>query len=56
LIEIFGGGIMPHNAVKTKLDEELWAKAKRAAKKQAKGGAISYALVMHIYQKMKGAA
>jgi len=46
---------MPHGAVKTKLDEELWARAKRQAKKEAKGGAISHALVMHIYQNMKGA-
>jgi len=40
---------MPHG-----VNEKLWARAKRKAKKQAKGGAISHALVMHIYQNMKG--
>jgi hypothetical protein len=43
---------MPTNVVKTKKDEELWAKAKAQAAKEGKGN--NYAYVMGIFQNMKG--
>jgi len=46
---------MPRNAVHTKHDEQLWAKAKRIAKAINKGKPISHALVMYEYQKLKRA-
>lgn len=39
----------PHGLVKTKRDEKLWRKAKKAAKK-SKGG---YGLVVNIFKRMK---
>tara|TARA_R100000353_G_scaffold28972_1_gene24112 strand:- start:2569 stop:2718 length:150 start_codon:yes stop_codon:yes gene_type:complete len=44
---------MPVNIVKTKRDEKLWSKAKYAAGKR--GSNKNYALVNHIYQRMKAA-
>jgi len=43
---------MPVNAVHGKEEEGLWARAKAAAEKQGQGH--NWALVMHIFQKMKG--
>lgn len=44
---------MPTNIVKTERDEALWKRAKFAAKKR--GSDKNYALVNHIYQRMKAA-
>jgi len=44
---------MPSSLVKTERDEKLWQKAKFAAKKR--GSDKNYALVNHIYQRMKAA-
>ena len=41
---------MPTNLVKTAKDEELWARAKQLSKDPE-----NYALVNHIYQRMKAA-
>ena len=44
---------MPSNLVKSQRDEQLWNKAKsKAAEQNAKP---NYALVNHIYQRMKAA-
>ena len=45
---------MPSNIVKTPKDEKLWDKAKASAEKQ--GGSANYALINHIYQRMKVAS
>jgi len=45
---------MPTNVVKTKRDEALWERAKRIVSKQ-KNVKDHYALVMHIYQRLKKA-
>jgi hypothetical protein len=44
---------VPSNVVKSERDEKLWSKAKFAAKKR--GSDKNYALVNHIYQRMKAA-
>ncbi len=44
---------MPSNLVKSKRDEDLWKKARFAAKKR--GSNKNFALVNHIYQRMKAA-
>lgn len=49
---------MPSNVVKTQRDEELWNKAKQIVSNQypnvSEGSDKYYALVMGIYQRMKG--
>jgi len=42
---------MPTNVVKNKMDEKLWAEAKRLAEKQGFGH--NYAYIMSIYQNLK---
>lgn len=45
---------MPSNLVKTPEEEKLWQKATAAAEK--KSGSKKYALINHIYQRMKAAS